>query len=102
MAENPCPIYAQHQMRSQGFASVKDESGAKINQLDGGGWFKCGCGERFISWGSPQSRLPIVYYATEGAIVGSNGASTGIGAFTVKRSLVRFTESNTLPGYMFL
>ncbi|MFJ2046038.1 MULTISPECIES: hypothetical protein [Paenibacillus] len=102
MADNPCPLYSQHQMRTQGFASVSDESGVKIQELNGGGWYKCGCGERFICWGQPHSRLPITYYVTEGAIKAVTGGTSGVSGFRVVRSMVRFTDSTTLPGYLFL
>ena len=96
----PCSKYGIHQMVSQGFVNVRDKNGEIIHELNGGGWYKCGCGDRFISWGHPHFGKPFVYYATEGAIISQSGLS-GVAAFVVDRSLIYFSEESTLPGYRF-
>lgn len=101
MAEAPCPVYGTHHMISQGFASVRDQNGDTVSELNGGGWYKCACGERFICWGQPHFGKAITYYVTEGAIISQTGSS-GIGAFTVNRNYIYFTDKATLEGYQFL
>ncbi|GIO37605.1 hypothetical protein J41TS12_24660 [Paenibacillus antibioticophila] len=60
-------------MVSQGFASVRDQKGNIVQELNGGGWYKCDCGDRFLAWGHPHFGNAYVYYATEDAIYFTSG-----------------------------
>lgn len=103
MPEAVCTVWGgSHRMVSMGFASVKDSSGKNIESVNGGGWYKCNCGQRFIASSHPHFGYPIGYYVTEGGIIQQTGGTSGWGTFIVNRSYVYYTTSTSLPGFIFL
>lgn len=103
MAIGACYLYSTHQMKNQGVAAVRDASTKEvISNFKTPFWYKCGCGEMFMSTGYAHfNGYPIGYYCTHGAIKG--GASVG-GTYVwyVDKSLIYHTSATSYAGYRFL
>ncbi|MCM3324805.1 hypothetical protein [Cytobacillus kochii] len=99
MANAPCPTYGVHRMISRGYTVAWDHNTrSKIASLIG--WYRCACGERVITGGTPHFGGAILDYVTEGGIKGTAVIGPASG-FLVQRSLIRNTTSSTLNGYRF-
>ncbi|ASR45379.1 hypothetical protein B4V02_00980 [Paenibacillus kribbensis] len=102
MSEAVCPYFGSyHQMRPQGFAFLADQNNKRILWEQTPGLYKCKCGERFISEGSPEAGGVIGNYVTEGGIIRA-ATVEGVGVLIINKSLIRYTSSRTLPGFHFV
>jgi hypothetical protein len=102
MPEAVCSYFGgDHQMRPQGFAFLADQNNNRISWGQTPGLYKCKCGDRFISEGSPEAGGVIGNYVTEGGIIGA-ATVEGVGVLKINKSLVRYTSSRTLSGFRFL
>lgn len=105
MAENPCPVYlGGHRMAVKGaVARVQDQHLNKVTELTGGNLYECtGCRENLITSGYPH--FPGYYvgdYVTHGGIIKGEAQGT-VWVFTINRSLMRNSQTPSLPGYNFL
>ena len=101
MGVGPCATYGIHRMKNPQNVSVKDANGNTINkEFTLVSLYKCACGERFLSSGTPHTGDYIRYYATEGAI--TKVVTSPLGQhYYVKSNLVRLLNSNYYEGYQF-
>lgn len=97
----PCALYGTHRMKSPRNVAVRDENGNIINkEFTLVSLYTCGCGDRFLSSGTPHTGDYIRYYATEGAITKVVNSPLGQ-HYYVKKNLVYLRDKNTLEGYSF-
>ncbi len=104
MANGPCAIYGKHKMRSPKLVGVRDMNGNYINSMFKiGSMFTCGCGDRILTSGSPNTGDYIGYYVTEGGIKAGRFEPSGVGGgyYMVPSNMVYYKGSNVLDGYEF-
>ncbi|WP_047982067.1 hypothetical protein [Ornithinibacillus contaminans] len=95
----PCSRYGVHRMVMQGMTAVKDDDTREnINTL--GNWYKCDCGERVISEGTPHWDTALLEYVTEGGIIGMFSIG-GVAGFWVESDLINYSNNKTIDGYKF-
>ncbi|MGA4519665.1 hypothetical protein ACPA0F_20620 [Solibacillus silvestris] len=104
MAVGPCSVYGIHKMKSPVTIGVRDMNGDYINtRFKLGSLFKCACGERIITQGSPNTGDYIRDYVTEGGITRGKTVVLKNGTVLqyVPSEYVYYIAQSTLEGYSF-
>mgnify|MGYP000893319467 CR=1 FL=1 len=104
MANGPCALYGKHRMKNSVLVGVRDTNGNYIsNEFRTGQLFTCGCNDRIITSGSPNTGDYIRSYVTEGGIQASEWVySIAGGYWKIPKKYIYYQGSSTLPGYEFM